>query len=333
MDRRTFLKSATAAAAVPLSGRVGAEAPRILKFSHVVAPDTPKGQAADFFAKTLERRSQGRFKVEVYANSSLYKDKEELEALQLGAVHFLAPSLSKFGPLGIRQFELFDLPYLFRTESAFEKVTRGPLGAELFGLLEASSVKGLAYWSAGFHVYSANRPVRLPGDLKGLKMRVPPSKVLEASLRTLGALPQVLAFGDVYQALQTGVVDGTENIPSSYTSQRWYEVQKYIALTYHTHTGYAMIMNKSVWDGLAPDLKDAITQSSAEATEYESRLVAEENAKALAQIKASGRTQIAELSDAERDQWRAVMLPVHDQMRDRIGADLLRRVTEATRTS
>jgi C4-dicarboxylate-binding protein DctP len=285
----------------------------------VVASDTPKGQGAERFKAELESRSAGRIKVEVYPNSTLYKDKEELEALQLGAVQMLAPSLSKFGPLGARQFELFDLPYLFSDEAAFHRVVDGDVGKQLFSLLNTQGIQGLAYWSAGFHVYSANRALSLPKDLRGLKMRIASSKVLEASLHALGALPQVLAFSDVYQALQTGVIDGTENIPSSYTSQKWFEVQKYIAVTNHTHTGYAAIMNKTFWDNLPQDLKGHVNAAMAEATAHEEALVAKENDDALKTMQSSGKTQIKLLSAEEKAAWKTALAPVIDQMAPRIG--------------
>ena len=298
-------------------------APVVIKFSHVVTVDTPKGKAAERFAQLVGERSKNRVKVEVYPNSTLYKDKEELEALQLGAVQMLAPSLSKFGPLGVRQFEIFDLPYIFPDDDAFLRVTRGAVGQQLFALLEPHQIKGLAFWSGGFHVISANKPLRTPADVKGLKMRIPSSKVLEANERTLGALPQVMAFSEVYQALQTGVVDGTENILSSYTSQKYLEVQKDITLTYHTHTGYAVVVNKGFWDKLPPDLQAIVASSIGDATDYELKLVADENDAALKQIRASGRVQVLALTDAERAVWKKTMWPVHKEMEARVGAALL----------
>ena len=318
---------ATLVAATLLAVRVaaaqGTTAPTVIKFSHVVTADTPKGRAAQRFKELAEERSKGRLKVEVYPNSALYKDKEELEALQLGAVQMLAPSLSKFGPLGVKQFEIFDLPYLFPDDAAFQRVTRGPIGAQLFGLLETRGLKGLAYWSGGFHVISANRPLRTPADVRGLKMRIPSSKVLEANERALGALPQVMAFSEVYQALQTGVVDGTENILSSYTSQKYLEVQKNITLTYHTHTGYAVVMNKAFWDRLPADLQAVVASAMQDATDDELRLVADENATALAQIRASGKVEVLALTDAQRAEWKKTMWPVHQEMASRVGAALL----------
>ncbi len=323
-NRREFIARGAAFAALPLANSARAAAPIVIKFSHVVASDTPKGQGAERFKSVLEARSAGRIKVEVYPNSTLFKDKEELEALQLGAVQMLAPSLSKFGPLGARQFELFDLPYLFADEAAFHRVVDGPVGKQLFDLLGARGIQGLAFWSAGFHVYSANRPLSLPADLRGLKMRIPSSKVLEANLRALGALPQVLAFSDVYQALQSGVVDGTENIPSSYTSQKWFEVQKYIAVTNHTHTGYAAIMNKAFWDNLSPDLKPLVVAAMADATAHEEELVAKENQDALAMMQASGKTQVKMLSADEKARWKSALAPVVNEVASRIGEDYVK---------
>jgi C4-dicarboxylate-binding protein DctP len=326
--RRTLL-TAAAACALPAA----AQTPIVIKFSHVVTPDTPKGRAALRFKQLAEAATQGRVRVEVYPNSQLYKDKEELEALQLGAVQMLAPSLSKFGPLGAKQFEIFDLPYIFQTEPQFVQVTDGRIGQELFAGLEGKSIKGLAYWSGGFHVFSANRPLRKPEDLKGLKMRIPSSKVLEATLRLMGALPQVMPFSEVYQALQSGVVDGTENILSSYTTQKYYEVQKHIVLTNHTHTGYALIVNKKFWDGLPGNDQSALNSAVRQATEYEFQLVAQENAQALAELKASGKTQVQDLTPAEREVWRKTLWPVHKEMEPRIGAALLAQVYQATGVS
>jgi C4-dicarboxylate-binding protein DctP len=331
-NRREFIARGAAFAALPLATGVRAAAPVVIKFSHVVAKETPKGQGAERFKSVLESNSAGRIKVEVYPNSTLFKDKEELEALQLGAVQMLAPSLSKFGPLGARQFELFDLPYLLSDVAAFHRVVDGPVGKQLFDVLTLRGIQGLAFWSAGFHVYSANRPLSLPTDLRGLKMRIPSSKVLEASLRTLGALPQILAFSDVYQALQSGVVDGTENIPSSYTSQKWFEVQKYIAVTNHTHTGYATIMNKGFWDNLAADLKPLVISAMANATAHEEELVARENQDALTAMQASGKTQVKMLSAEEKARWKSALTPVVNEMASRIGEDYVRAAKTAAET-
>jgi len=338
MNRTTRIRSLAlltplALALLSMASPAIAQAPILIKLSHVVTPDTPKGKAALRFKQLAEEGTHGKVKVEVYPNSQLYKDKEELEALQIGSVQMLAPSLSKFGPLGAKSFEMFDLPYIFQTEEQFLQVTQGKIGQDLLASLGNKGIKGLAFWSGGFHVYSANKALRKPEDLKGLKMRIPSSKVLEATLRTMGALPQTMPFSEVYQALQSGVVDGTENILSSYTSQKYYEVQKFITLTNHTHTGYALIANKKFWDNLPPDIQAALNKAVAQSTQYEEQLVAQENKDALAELKANPRVQIIDLSNAERDIWRKTLLPVHKEMESRIGGDLIKQVYQATGTA
>src|SRR5665647_1749334 len=212
-----------------------AQAPIVIKFSHVVAPNTPKGKAAEKFKELGEKYTNGKVKIEVYHNSSLYKDKEELEALQLGAVQMLAPSNSKFGPIGIKDYEVFDLPYILPNKAALRKITDGPIGQRMLKLPESKGMVGLAFWDNGFKEMSANKPLNGPADYKGLKFRIQSSKVLEAQFRELGAIPQVMAFSEVYQALQTGVVDGQENTPSNYLTQKFHEVQMHITVSYHAH--------------------------------------------------------------------------------------------------
>ncbi|HEX3061147.1 MAG TPA: DctP family TRAP transporter solute-binding subunit, partial [Usitatibacter sp.] len=252
-------------AALPLANAL-AQSPIVIKFSHVVAEATPKGKGALKFKELAEARTQGKVKVEVYPNSTLYKDGEEMNALQLGSVQMLAPSTAKFGPLGVREFEVLDLPYLFDSYDELHKVTRGAIGKSLFQKLESKGITGLAYWDNGFMDMSANKPLRMPEDFRGLKMRIQSSKVLDAQMRALGAVPQVMAFSEVYQALQTGVVDGTENPPSNLYTQKMYEVQKYLTLSNHHYLGYAVIVNKKFWEGLPPDIRKILDQAMADAT-------------------------------------------------------------------
>ncbi|MBF0394130.1 MAG: TRAP transporter substrate-binding protein [Alphaproteobacteria bacterium] len=304
-----------------------------IKFSHVVAPDTPKGKAAERFKQLAEERAKGAVKVEIYPNSQLYKDKEELEALQLGAVQMLAPSLAKFGPLGAKEFEVFDLPYIFPSKDALRKVTDGPIGKSFFDKLETKGIKGLAYWDNGFKIMSANKPLKTPADFQGLKMRIQSSKVLDAQMRQLGALPQVMAFSEVYQALQTGVVDGTENPPSNMYTQKMHEVQKHATVSNHGYLGYAVIVNKAFWDGLPADLRTTLDGAMKEATQYANEIAQKENDDSLAAIKASGKTEVYEMTDAERQAWRKVLLPVHEEMAGRVGKELIESIYKATGTS
>src|SRR6476661_5978616 len=208
---RKSILAGIAAAVFIAPGAAMAQAPNVIKFSHVVATDTPKGKGAIRFKELAEKYTDGKVKVEVYPNSSLYKDKEEIEALQLGSVQMLAPSNSKFGPIGVKEFEVFDLPYILPDLKTLRKVTDGPLGARLLKLLDSKGMTGLAYWDNGFKQMTANKKLIAPADYKGVKFRIQSSKVLEAQFRSLGSIPQVMAFSEVYQALQTGVVDGQEN--------------------------------------------------------------------------------------------------------------------------
>jgi C4-dicarboxylate-binding protein DctP len=331
LPRRKVLLAAAAAFAStkPALSRAQSQAPIVIKFSHVVAPDTPKGNGAQRFKELAEERTKGRVKVEVYPNSQLYKDKEEMEALQLGSVQMLAPSLAKFGPLGVKEYEVFDLPFLFKDQAAFRAVTDGPVGADLFSKLEGKGIKGLAYWDNGFHIMSANRPLHHVADFKGLKMRIQSSKVLDAQMRALGAIPQVMAFSELYQALQSGVVDGTEGVPSNFWTQKIYEVQKFMTLSYHGHLAYAVIVNKKFWDGLPEDLRPILEACMREATTYANALASSENAMALDKIRASGKTTVFPLTPDESNEWKKALMPVHQEMAARVGKQTIDAVYRA----
>lgn len=312
-----------------LSLSVSAE-PIVIKFSHVVANGTPKGKAADFFAKRVDELTKGKVKVEVYPNSSLYKDKEELEALQIGAVQMLAPSLAKFGPLGVKEFEVFDFPFIFDDYADLHKVTQGPIGASLLAKLEPKGIKGLSFWDNGFKSFSANTPIKSPADLRGKKMRIQSSKVLDEQMRSVGALPQVMAFSEVYQALSTGVVDGTENPISNLYTQKMHEVQKNLTLTNHGYLGYAVIVNKKFWDELPADVRGKLDQAMKEATVYANKIAQEENDNALAEVKKSGKTAVYVPSKEERMAFKKAMAPVHTKMADRVGGELLKSIYKET---
>jgi len=327
--RKWFLAAAAAAIFVaPVAAT--AQAPIVLKFSHVVAPNTPKGKGADKFKELAEKYTNGKVKVEVYANTTLYKDKEELEALQLGAVQMLAPSNSKFGPIGVKDFEVFDLPYLLPNKAALRKVTDGPIGKGMLKKLETKGMVGLAYWDNGFKEMSANKPLRMPEDYKGLKFRIQSSKVLEAQFRALGAIPQVMAFSEVYQALQTGVVDGQENTPSNMFTQKFHEVQKYTALTNHGYIGYVVVVNKKFWDDLPADIRGQLEKAMAEATVYSNEISEKENAESLDDIKKSGKTELITPTAAENAAMRKAMEPLYQEMSARVGKQLIDDVVKAT---
>ena len=328
---RRLIMAAASIAALVLAGPARAQSPIVIKFSHVVAPNTPKGQAALKFKELAEKYTDGKVKVEVYPNSQLYKDKEELEALQLGAVQMLAPSNSKFGPIGVREFEVFDLPYILPDLKTLRKVTDGPLGAKLLKLLEPKGMTGLAYWDNGFKQMSANRKLVSPADYKGLKIRIQSSKVLEAQFRTLGSIPQVMAFSEVYQALQTGVVDGQENTWSNIYTQKMHEVQKYITNSNHGYIGYVVVVNKKFWDGLPADLRAECDKAMKEATAYGNSQSAQENEDALAEIKKTGKSEIITLTAEQDGAMRRALETVYKDVASRVGQSLIDELLKETR--
>ncbi len=317
------IRALVVALSAAVSMSAWAQAPIVIKFSHVVATDTPKGQAAERFKELAEKETHGRVRVDLFPNSQLYKDKEELEALQLGAVQMLAPSMAKFGPLGVKEFEAFDLPYIFPSKAALYNVTEGPIGKSLLAKLEPKGIIGLAFWDNGFKVMSANKPLHVPADFKGLKMRIQSSKVLDAQMRALGANPQVLAFSEVYQALQTGVVDGTENPPSNMYTQKIHEVQKHVTVSNHGYLGYAVIVNKKFWDGLPADIRTSLEKAMRDATTFEKAIAQRDNDLAMEAIRKAGKTTVYTLSPKEQGEWRKALLPVYKDMESRIGKDLI----------
>lgn len=323
MKRMPFLLALFAVFAL---SPVQAADPIVIKFSHVVAPATPKGKAADKFKELAESYTKGAVRVEVYPNGQLYRDRDEMEALRLGAVQMLAPSLSQFGPLGVRDFEIFDLPYLFPNKTTLYRVMDGDIGARLLAGLQAKGVRGLAFWDNGFKQMSANRPLKNVEDFKGLKMRIQSSRVLDAQMRALGAMPQVIAFSDVRARLKDGVVDGGENTLSNFYTQNMHEVQEHMTLSDHGYLGYVVIVGKAFWDGLKPDIRSQLEKAMRDATAYERRIAQQENDSALAGVKAAGTTEIHTLPDAGRRAWQQVLLPVHEQFADVVGKDTIQAI-------
>ena len=312
--------------ALALSNIAHAAGEIIIKFSHVVAPDTPKGRAAEKFKQLAEQMTKGKVKVEIYPNSQLYKDREEIEALQSGAVQMLAPSMAKFGPMGAREFELFDLPFLFPNQEVLHRVMDGEVGRKLFVKLDTKGVTGLAFWDNGFKQMSSNRPMHAVADFSGLKMRIQSSKVLAAQMKALGANPQVMAFSEVYTALQQGVVDGTENPVSNFYTQKMNEVQKHMTMSNHGYLGYAVIVNKAFWGGLPADVRNELNLAMKEATAYERDIAQRDNDDALDKVIAAKTTTVYELTPGERIEWQKALLPVHKEFESSIGADLIQSV-------
>ncbi len=321
--RAAVLSLAAAAPAFALGKPASADEPIVIKFSHVVANDTPKGKGSLKFKELAEKYTNGKAKIEVYPNSSLYKDKEEIEALQLGSVQMLAPSTAKFAPLGAKEFEALDLPWLFKDDAAYATAMKGSVGQWLFKKLDSKGISGLAYWDNGFHMVSANRPLLMPADFQGLKVRISGSKIADQYFRELGSIPQIMAFSEVYQALQTGVVDGCENTPSNYLTQKFHEVQKHITVSYHAHLQYAVIVNSKFWNGLPADIRTQLDKAMDEATDYTNSIARKENEDALEAIKASGKTTLHYLTDDQRKAWQTAMAPTYQWAKGRVGQEVL----------
>lgn len=304
--------------------------PVVIKFSHVTTADSPKGRAADLFKKLVEERTKGQVKVEVYPNSTLYKDKEELEALQMNAVQMLAPAPGKFGPMGIKEYEAFELPYLFKDMDAAQKVTQGPIGKRMLKMLEPKGVTGLAFWDNSFRQLTSNKPIRQPSDLKGQKIRIQSSKVFDAMYRNIGVLPQVMAFSEVYQAMQSGVVDGGDNALSNITSQKFYEVQKYLTVTNSTYHGYVVVASKKFWDTLSPETRGVLEAAMKETTTQYAKMAKEEDDASLAAMKKNPGIQVHQPNPQEMALWRQEFAKVIPQMEGRVGKELVQSIYQAT---
>lgn len=304
----------------------------VIRFSHVVAQDTPKGLAAERFKALVEQRSQGQMRVEVYPNGMLYGDHDEIQALALGAVDILAPSLSKFSRLGLTDFDVFDLPFLFEHASDVSKVTQGPVGQELLQKLQRQQWVGLGFMGNGFKHMSANKPLLEPSDYVGLKMRVQTSRVIAQQMRSLGATPVALSFSETHKALAKGIVQGTENPLSNFWTQRMHEVQSHITLTAHGYLGYAVITHQRFWNSLPKNMQDLIAQAMKEALEFGNLIAEEQNEKALKAIQASGKTQIHPLSAEQRQRLKAAVKPVYDQWTRQHGQRLLDAIRASARS-
>lgn len=309
--------------ALALSTSSFAQQPLIIKFSHVVAEKTPKGQAALKFKELAEKKLPGKVQVQVFPNSQLFGDAQELDALLLGDVQFLATSLSKFDRY-TKKLQVFDLPFMFDDLAAVDRFQHSATGKGLLGSMRSKGLLGLAYWHNGLKQMSTDKPqLKRPEDVKGLKFRIQQSDVLEAQFRALGANPQKMAFSEVYQALQTGVVDGQENTWSNIYTQKFYEVQKAIAETNHGVIDYMVLTNAKWWDGLPADVKKGLGEAMDEATEYGNKLANEINERDRKLIADAGKAKIFTLTKDDLAAWRKAMAPVWKKFEPDIGKDLI----------
>jgi C4-dicarboxylate-binding protein DctP len=310
-------------AALALSSTGGwAQAPIIIKYSHVVADQTPKGQAAIKFKELAEKALPGKVQVQVFSNSQLFGDGKEMEALVLGDVQIIAPSLAKF-PKYTKKLQVFDLPFLFDDMEAVDRFQAGPKGKELLKSMESKGIVGLGYLHNGLKQLSANKPLKTPADAKGLKFRIQASDVLEEQFKAVGGNPQKLAFAEVYQALQTGVVDGTENPWSNIYTKKFHEVQKYIMDSNHGLLDYMVIANATWWNKLPADIKAGLTTAMAESIKHGNKMAYEEDDDYRKKVIADKRAEVLPMSKAELTQWREAMKPVWKKFEADIGKDVI----------
>ncbi|AMB84708.1 C4-dicarboxylate ABC transporter [Pseudomonas agarici] len=309
------------AATLVVTGLVQAADPIVIKFAHVVAENTPKGQGALLFKKLVEERLPGRVKVEVYPNSSLFGDGKEMEALLLGDVQMLAPSLAKFEQY-TKQVQIYDLPFLFNDLAAVDRF-QAAQGKALLTSMTDKGILGLAYWHNGLKQLSANKALRVPGDARGLKFRVQASSVLEEQFKAIRANPRKMSFAEVYQGLQTGTVNGTENTWSNYESQKVNEVQKYFTASNHGLIDYMVITNSKFWSGLPADIRSELEKTMAEVSIEVNKQAEALNQTAKQKIIDAKTSELIELTPQERTQWREAMKPVWKKFEGEIGADLI----------
>lgn len=319
---KSICKALACTLALGSMSAVMAADPVIIKFSHVVADHTPKGQGALMFKKLVEERLPGKVKVEVYSNSSLFGDGKEMEALLLGDVQLIAPSLAKFEQY-TKTLQLYDLPFLFDDIAAVDRFQISPQGQGLLKSMESKNITGLAYWHNGMKQLSANKPLRVPGDARGLKFRVQASAVLEEQFKALRANPRKMSFAEVYQGLQTGVVNGAENPYSNIYSQKMHEVQKYITESNHGVLDYMLITNTKFWDGLPPDIRSELDKIIVQVTAQVNKEAEQLNQDAKQSIIAAKTTEIITLTPEQREQWRAAMKPVWKKFEADIGPELI----------
>src|SRR5690606_5513357 len=316
------VKALACAVSLSVAGLVQAADPIIIKFAHVVADSTPKGQGALLFKQLAEERLPGQVRVEVYPNSSLYGDGKEMEALLLGDVHMLAPSLAKFEPYA-KSIQIFDLPFIFDDIDAVDRFQASPEGQKLLRSMESKGITGLAYWHNGMKQLSANKPMHLPKDARGLKFRVQASNVLDEQFKAIRANPRKMSFAEVYQGLQTGVVNGTENTWSNYYSQKVHEVQPYFTASDHGAIDYMVITNTKFWNGLPENIRTELSDVMADVSVEVNKQADELNRAARADIIKAGTSQIIELTAEQRNEWREAMKPVWKKFENEIGKDLI----------
>ena len=311
-----------AAAAFTLTATVSMAGPMVIKFSHVVAENTPKGQMAMKFKELIEQRLPGKVEVEVFPNSQLFGDNKVLEAMLLGDVQLAAPALSKFNKY-TPSLQIFDLPFLFKDMGAVERFQQGPDGQKLLMSMKKKGLIGLGYLHNGLKQLSASDPLRVPADAKHKKFRIMSSDVLAAQFEAIDAMPLKKPFSEVFTLLQTRAIDGQENSWSNIYSKKFFEVQPYITESNHGVLDYLVITSVEFWMDLSDELRTEIKKSLDEAIAFGNSISAKKAIGDRQKIIDSKRSKVLELTDAERQLWVNAMKPVWKQFESAIGKDYI----------
>ncbi len=296
--------------------------PIVIKFSHVVADNTPKGQAATKFKELVEQRLPGKVVVEVFPNSQLFDDDRVMEAMLLGDVQLAAPSLSKFDSY-TKKLQVFDLPFIFNNIQAVDKFQQGPTGQKLLNSMEDKGIIGLGYIHNGMKQLSAHDPLRVPADAAGKKFRIQASDVLQAQFEALDAVPIKKPFSEVFTLLQTKAIDGQENTWSNIYSQKFYEVQEYITESNHGALDYMVVTSEEFWNGLPDDIRKEVKAALDEAIAYGNKMAYDLNQSDKQKIIDSGRSKVIELTPEQRSKWVEAMKPVWKKFEKDIGKDVI----------
>nr|WP_236595771.1 DctP family TRAP transporter solute-binding subunit [Paenibacillus sp. EPM92] len=297
----------------------------VIKFSHVVAENTPKGLAAAHFAELVKEKSQDRVEVQVFPNGMLYAEDNEITALQHDDVQMIAPSFSNMNVID-PAWLVMDLPFAFRNQQEVERALQGVLGERLLATLEPHGMKGAAFWHNGFRQVTNNvRQLRTPEDFQGLKFRIQPSPVLKRQFEALGASTISTPFNEIYRSLKNGKVDGQENTISNILSKRLYQVQRFITISNHSYLGYIVTFNKRFWEDLPPDVQQLLKEALAETSDWNNReaLSHENRLQTLAQNQS---IEMTTLSDADKALWRQRFEPLYQEFADIIGSDLMKEI-------
>jgi C4-dicarboxylate-binding protein DctP len=327
--RRLVSIAAVLAASLPSIAPRASTSPIAMRFSIGTGEDSPRGRGAQAFRRIIEARTHGRIRVDIFFNSTLYTQRDELEALQLGAVQIVCINLQALSVLGLTDFDAFELPYLFDSYDAVRRVTDGPVGAQLLGQLRNKGIEGLAFWDVGFKQMIANRPLRLPEDARGLLIRTTYSRVSDMEVRLLGAIPKPMSLPETREAVGSGAVDAAELTAPLIDTNRLDDVQTYLTLSNHAYLGSALVINRRFWDRIPDDIRAALADAVPQATAIANAAARKAEADALAALRARGRIHVIVLAEAEKRRWKQALLAVHRNSENRIPPQTLHAIYSA----